>query len=63
MDQIVLRPIGSVSSPRNEVVDDFWGNVISTIKLDGSLVSPESIQGLTDSSHIMVVYYLHKNCR
>lgn len=59
MAAINLTPIGYVHSPRTEAKDDFWGNVISVIELDGTRFTPESVQGLTDFSHITVVFYFH----
>lgn len=57
MRPIVLKQLGQVHAPRREAIDDFWGNTISTIELDKTLFSPESVQGITDYSHILVVYY------
>jgi tRNA-Thr(GGU) m(6)t(6)A37 methyltransferase TsaA len=59
MAAITLAPIGHVHSPRTEVRDDFWGNVISVIELDGTRFTPEAVLGLTDFSHIMVVFHFH----
>jgi tRNA-Thr(GGU) m(6)t(6)A37 methyltransferase TsaA len=58
METVTLTPIGVVRSPRTEPTDDFWGSVISTIELEG--FSPETLLGLTDFSHIEVVYLFHK---
>lgn len=60
MQSIALKQLGQVHAPRTEVIDDFWGNTVSTLELDGSLFTPESVQGLTDYSHLLVVYYLDK---
>jgi tRNA (adenine37-N6)-methyltransferase len=59
MTPITLTPIGRVHSPRTEMKDDFWGNVISIIELDPGRFKPDSLLGLTDFSHILVVYHLH----
>ena len=59
MTSITLTPIGRVHSPRTEVKDDFWGNVTSVIELDANHFTPESLLGLADFSHILVVYHLH----
>ena len=59
MAPITLTPIGLVHSPRVEVKDDFWGNVTSVIELDAGRFTPDSVLGLTDFSHILVVYSLH----
>jgi len=60
MQSIVLKQLGQIHAPRTEPIDDNWGNTISTIELDGSLFTAESVQGLTDYSHLLVVYYLDK---
>jgi len=60
MQPIVLKQLGTVHAPRTEVVDDFWGNTISTINLDSSLFTQEAVEGLTGYSHLLVVYYLDK---
>ena len=59
MVPITLVPIGRVHSPRTEAKDDFWGNLVSVIELDGSRFTQDSVLGLADFSHIVVVYYLH----
>src|SRR5690242_18138599 len=59
MAAITLAPIGHVHAPRTEVRDDFWGNVISVIELDSTRFTPEAVLGLTDFSHIMVVFHFH----
>ena len=59
MSAITLDPIGAVQSPRTEVIDDFWGQVVSVIELDASRFTPESVLGLADFSHIMVIFHLH----
>ncbi|MHB1534999.1 MAG: SAM-dependent methyltransferase [Acidimicrobiales bacterium] len=51
-----LGPIGWVSSPRVEPIDDDWGGVTATIRLDGNRFTPDSLRGLDDFSHVEVVY-------
>ncbi len=60
MAPISIDPIGHVHSPRTETKDDFWGDVISVIELDGARFTTDSVLGLTDFSHILVVYYFHQ---
>jgi hypothetical protein len=38
---VTLEPIGVVSSPRREPVDDDWDTVVATITLDASRFSAE----------------------
>lgn len=51
-----VRPIGHVGSPRTEPLDDAWGDVVSTITLDGGWFTSAVLEGLADFSHIDVVY-------
>ena len=51
-----LTPIGVVTSPRTEAIDDDWGDVVSTITLDGDRFTAEVVAGLDAFSHIDVVY-------
>jgi len=55
---IELQPIGIVHSPRSDRRDDFWGSVESTIELHERF-SPNALLGLTDFSHIEVIFVLH----
>ena len=59
MVSITLSPVGRVHSPRTEAKDDFWGNLVSVIELDGTRFTPDSVLGLTEFSHILVVYCFH----
>ena len=56
---IELLRIGRVSSPRTEVRDDHWGEVVSTITLDGRF-GPEALAGLSDFSHVEVIYHFDR---
>jgi tRNA-Thr(GGU) m(6)t(6)A37 methyltransferase TsaA len=58
MHEITLRPIGIVSSPVTERMDEDWGEIRSKIILepefDGALL------GLEGFSHAIIVTYLHQ---
>jgi tRNA (adenine37-N6)-methyltransferase len=56
---IEIEPIGFVRGGRTEVVDDDWGKVEARIELDTSRFAPESLAGLLDFSHLVVVYHFH----
>jgi tRNA-Thr(GGU) m(6)t(6)A37 methyltransferase TsaA len=56
---IEIEPIGFVRGGRTEVVDDDWGKVEARIELDTSRFGPESLAGLLDFSHLVVVYHFH----
>ncbi|HWA06868.1 MAG TPA: tRNA (N6-threonylcarbamoyladenosine(37)-N6)-methyltransferase TrmO [Ignavibacteria bacterium] len=57
--KIEIKPIGFVKNSRNEVSDDFWGNVISEIHLSDEF-SPDALQGITDFSHAEIIFYFDK---
>jgi tRNA (adenine37-N6)-methyltransferase len=56
---IVLRPVGWVHSAERSSREDFWGDVISEIRLDESRFAPDALVGLTKFSHVEVLFYLH----
>jgi tRNA (adenine37-N6)-methyltransferase len=51
-----VTPIGRVASPRTQPIDDDWESVTSTITLDAARFGPDALAGLTDFSHVEVVY-------
>jgi tRNA-Thr(GGU) m(6)t(6)A37 methyltransferase TsaA len=53
---MVIEPIGRVSSPRVEIVDDDWDGVTATITLDHDRFSADAVAGLDTFSHVEVVY-------
>jgi tRNA-Thr(GGU) m(6)t(6)A37 methyltransferase TsaA len=57
---ISLEPIGHVRGGRTEAVDDQWGGIEAEIVLDPARVSPEATRGLSDYSHVVVVFHMHK---
>jgi tRNA-Thr(GGU) m(6)t(6)A37 methyltransferase TsaA len=54
--QIILEPIGRVSSPRTIPLDDDWDTITATITLDHARFTPEALMGLDAFSHVEVVY-------
>jgi tRNA (Thr-GGU) A37 N-methylase len=54
-----IKPIGVISSPVTEGVDEGWGDVVSEIHLDEPLTP--GLGCLEQFSHIMVVFYMHKS--
>jgi tRNA-Thr(GGU) m(6)t(6)A37 methyltransferase TsaA len=57
--EIVLKPIGQVRSPRKEAIDDHWGKIVSTLEIDPDSFTAESLMGLDAFSHIEVVFFFH----
>ncbi len=57
---VELRPIGWVSSPRAEPIDDDWDSITATIRLDGDRFGPDALRGLDGFSHLEVVYLVDR---
>lgn len=57
---IVLEPIGVVSGGRELPIDDDWGKSRAQLVLDASRFTPAALAGLSDFSHVEVIYYFHK---
>lgn len=56
MGSITMTPIGVVRTGRADVEDDGWGDVVSSIELDGNVLEPDATDGLEDFSHIEVFF-------
>ena len=56
---VEMEPIGYVRGGRTEPIDDDWGDVEATIELDASQFDPGVTAGLSDFSHLDVVYVFH----
>ena len=56
---IELSPIAYVRNSRSEMIDDFWGNVVSEIVLTEDMPE-ESLQGIEQFSHLEIIFYFHK---
>jgi tRNA (adenine37-N6)-methyltransferase len=54
--EIRLVPIGQVTSPIRETVDDVWGKVQSEIRLDSDRFTPDSLAGLDQFSHVEILF-------
>ncbi|MGI9576583.1 MAG: tRNA (N6-threonylcarbamoyladenosine(37)-N6)-methyltransferase TrmO, partial [Microthrixaceae bacterium] len=51
-----LTAIGTVTCERTTPVDDDWGDVVSTITLDADQFGSEVLAGLSEFSHVEVVF-------
>ncbi len=51
-----VRPIGYVKSARVEPIDDGWDEIETRIELDAKELEPDAVLGLSDFSHIEVVF-------
>jgi tRNA-Thr(GGU) m(6)t(6)A37 methyltransferase TsaA len=60
---IVLHPVGWVHSSEHISAkgsrEDFWGDVVSEIRLDESRFASDALEGLAEFSHVEVLFYLH----
>jgi tRNA-Thr(GGU) m(6)t(6)A37 methyltransferase TsaA len=54
--EISIRPIAFVFNGRDAVTDDFWGPVISEIRLAPELPE-EAFHHIEDFSHLEIIYY------
>jgi len=57
MKEMVLKPIGIVRSEVKEQMRGGWAEVTSEIVIEEHLT--ESLEGLEEFSHIIVVYWMH----
>jgi tRNA-Thr(GGU) m(6)t(6)A37 methyltransferase TsaA len=53
---VIVEPIGRVESSRTQEFDDDWGAVTATITLDGEQFNPEALAGLSEFSHVEIVF-------
>jgi len=60
MSAITMRPIAIVRSARSEPIDDHWDQVEARIELDPKLFGAAAAAGLSDFSHIEVVYHFDR---
>ena len=58
LDEVTLRPIGTVVGGRTEPIDDDWGNVEASIVLDERFPE-DALAGLGDFSHVDVIFFFH----
>ncbi|HEY1831438.1 MAG TPA: SAM-dependent methyltransferase [Acidimicrobiales bacterium] len=56
---ISLEPIGTVVGGRTEATDDDWGEVEAVIRLDGRRFEVDAVAGLSEFSHLVVVFQFH----
>jgi len=57
---IILKPVGYVNSSRKEKKDDYWGKVESVITLDENRFSPDALIGLSDFSHLEIIFFMDR---
>ncbi len=60
MKTISLLPIGRVVSTRKIAEDDNWDSEKVYIELDSAQFTPEALAGLTDFSHVEVLFHMNQ---
>ena len=54
--EFTVRPVGFVRSARSEPIDDGWDGIETRIELDAKELEPDAVLGLSEFSHIEVVF-------
>lgn len=62
-EPIVLTPIGVVRGGRSQIYEDHWGAVVARLVLDPAVLDQAATDGLSEFSHIEVVFYFHQETR
>ncbi|MGW7608705.1 SAM-dependent methyltransferase [Streptomyces sp. NPDC054766] len=55
-----LVPIAQVHNDRRELIDDYWGEVSSVIRLDAGRFTTDALLSLDSFSHLEVVFHFHR---
>lgn len=55
-----IHSIGTVINDRLDLSDDYWGDVVSEIKLDPSFTE-SALDGIEEFSHLEIVFVFHKS--
>lgn len=59
MEAVTLQPVGILHGNRKTPIDDQWDSEISTIELDAKRFTSDALMGLTDFTHLEVVFLMH----
>jgi tRNA-Thr(GGU) m(6)t(6)A37 methyltransferase TsaA len=60
MNPIILKSIGTVRSTRDVPDDDGWDTIPTRIELDPAQFTADATAGLSDFSHIEVIYHFDR---
>jgi tRNA-Thr(GGU) m(6)t(6)A37 methyltransferase TsaA len=60
LTSISMTPIGVVRSTRKELADDNWLREQTSIELDASQFTADALAGLSDFSHVEIVFYMNQ---
>jgi len=56
---IILHPVGWVHSSEHASRENYWGGIVSEIRLDETRFAPDAMEGLREFSHVEVLFHLH----
>jgi tRNA-Thr(GGU) m(6)t(6)A37 methyltransferase TsaA len=57
---ITLTPVGQVHGSEQGPREDYWGNVVSEIRLDEKQFKSNALEGLGEFSHVEVLFHFHR---
>jgi tRNA-Thr(GGU) m(6)t(6)A37 methyltransferase TsaA len=60
MNSISVAPIGVIRSTRTKAADDNWDQETATVELDESQFSPEVLLGVSDFSHVEILFHMNQ---
>jgi tRNA (Thr-GGU) A37 N-methylase len=60
MQNITLKPVGTVRSTRKKAEDDNWDNEEVSVELDSTQFTPDALAGLADFSHAEILFYMNQ---
>ena len=60
LNSITMTPVGTVHSTRKTLTDDNWLREHASIELDAAQFSDDALAGLTDFSHVEIVFFMDK---
>ena len=55
-----MKSIGTVHSSRQAIEDDNWDSEQAFVELDSANFSPDALAGLTDFSHVEILFYMNQ---
>lgn len=57
--KVEIRSIATVYNTRIDIIDDFWGDIISVIKLDDD-IPEDALEGIDSFSHAEIIFIFDK---
>lgn len=56
---VILEPVAFVKNSRNNMADDFWGDIVSEIEL-AAHIPAEAFDGIEKFSHLEIIFHFNK---